>query len=211
MALHEHPHRSSGFHLPSLRRNRTASAPEPAVSADTGTHTARAYALASLRLLTGFVFLWAFLDKTFGLGYATPSGKGWIDGGSPTKGFLGSVAVGPMESTFHSWAGDPWANWLFMLGLLGIGLALITGVALRIAALAGTAMMALMWIAEWPPAKHLSDGSASMSTNPFVDYHLIYAVALIVLAAAAAAAGDTLGAGRLWARLPVVRDHGWLR
>ncbi|MFF3201064.1 hypothetical protein [Streptomyces sp. NPDC002962] len=209
MALHEHPHRSPGFHLPSLRRNRTASATEPAVSADTGTHTARAYAFASLRLLTGFVFLWAFLDKTFGLGYATPSGKGWIDGGSPTKGFLGSVAVGPMESTFHSWAGDPWANWLFMLGLLGIGLALVAGVALRLAALAGTAMMALMWIAEWPPAKHLSDGSPSMSTNPFVDYHLIYAAALIVLAAAAA--GDTLGAGRLWARLPFVRDHRWLR
>ncbi|WP_327319530.1 hypothetical protein [Streptomyces sp. NBC_01235] len=209
MAVHEHPHRSSGFHLPSLRRNRTATSSESAVSAHAGTSTARAYALASLRLLTGFVFLWAFLDKTFGFGYATPSGKGWIDGGSPTKGFLGSVAVGPMESTFHSWAGEPWADRLFMLGLLGIGLALVAGVALRFAALAGTVMMALMWIAEWPPAKHLSDGSASMSTNPFVDYHLIYAVALIVLAAAAA--GDTLGAGRLWARLPFVRDHRWLR
>ncbi|MDX3798077.1 DoxX family membrane protein [Streptomyces sp. AK04-3B] len=211
MALHEHPHRNSGFHLPSLRRNRTASGSEAAVSAETGTHThtARAYAFASLRLLTGFVFLWAFLDKTFGLGYATPSGKGWIDGGSPTKGFLGSVAVGPMESTFHSWAGDTWANWLFMLGLLGIGLALVAGVALRLAAVAGTAMMALMWLAEWPPAKHLSDGSPSMSTNPFADYHVVYAIALIVLAAAAA--GDTLGAGRFWAKLPFVRDHGWMR
>ncbi|MEH0516043.1 DoxX family membrane protein [Streptomyces sp. B21-106] len=209
MAVHERPHPSSGFHLPSFRRNRTTPASGSGVSARTDTYTARACAFASLRLLTGFVFLWAFLDKTFGLGYATPSGKGWIDGGSPTKGFLGSVAVGPMESTFHSWAGDPWVNWLFMTGLLGIGLALIAGVALRIAAIAGTAMMALMWVAEWPPARHLSDGSASMSTNPFVDYHLIYAVALIVVAAAAA--GDTLGAGRLWARLPIVRDHSWLR
>ncbi|WP_405915343.1 hypothetical protein [Streptomyces sp. NBC_00728] len=209
MAVHEQPHRSSGFHLPSFRRNRTAPASGPAVSADAATHSARAYAFASLRLLTGFVFLWAFLDKTFGFGYATPSGKGWIDGGSPTKGFLGSVAAGPMESAFHSWAGDPWADWLFMLGLLGIGLALVGGVALRIAAVAGTAMMALMWIAEWPPVKHLSDGTPSMSTNPFVDYHVIYAVALIVLAAVAA--GDTLGAGRLWAGLPFVRDHSWLR
>ncbi|MGW7543239.1 DoxX family membrane protein [Streptomyces sp. NPDC054770] len=209
MAVHEHPHRTSGFHLPSFRGNRNASASESAVSAPTDTHTARAFAFASLRLLTGFVFLWAFLDKTFGFGYATPSGKGWIDGGSPTKGFLGSVAAGPMESTFHSWAGDTWADWLFMLGLLGIGLALVAGVALRLAAVAGTVMMALMWIAEWPPAKHLSDGSLSMSTNPFVDYHVIYALALIVLAAAAA--GDALGLGRLWARLPVVRDHGWLR
>ncbi|WP_406164667.1 hypothetical protein [Streptomyces sp. NBC_00996] len=209
MAVHEHPHRSSGFHLPSFRRHRTTSASEFAVSARTDTSTARAYAFASLRLLTGFVFLWAFLDKTFGFGYATPSGKGWIDGGSPAKGFLGSVAAGPMESTFHSWAGDPWADWLFMLGLLGIGLAVTAGFALRIAALAGTAMMALMWIAEWPPAKHLSDGSPSMSTNPFADYHVIYAVALIVLAVAAA--GDTLGVGKLWAKLPLVRSSRWLR
>ncbi|WP_406423013.1 hypothetical protein OH809_08405 [Streptomyces sp. NBC_00873] len=206
MAVHEHPHRSPGFH-PFFRRNSTGSA--IAVSARTDTHSVGAYALASLRLLTGFVFLWAFLDKTFGFGYATASGKGWIDGGSPTRGFLGSVAAGPMESTFHSWAGAAWADWLFMLGLLGIGVALMAGVALRPAAVAGTAMMALMWIAEWPPAKHLSDGSPSMSTNPFADYHVIYAVALI--AVATAGAGATWGLGRLWARLPIVRDHTWLR
>jgi thiosulfate dehydrogenase (quinone) large subunit len=210
MAVHEHHHRSPGFHLSAaFPRRRTGSGSESAVSATLGTHTAQAYALASLRILTGFVFLWAFLDKTFGLGYATASGKGWIDGGSPTKGFLGSVAVGPMESTFHSWAGDTWADWLFMLGLLGIGVAVVTGVALRPAAVAGTAMMALMWIAEWPPAKHLSDGSPSMSTNPFADYHVVYALALI--AVAAAGAGATWGLGRRWARLPVVRDHTWLR
>ncbi|GAA3505051.1 DoxX family membrane protein [Streptomyces prasinosporus] len=209
MAVHEHSHRAAGLHLPSFRRNRTASAPESAVSARSDTHTARAYVLASARLAMGFVFLWAFLDKTFGLGYATQAGKGWIDGGSPTEGFLGHVAVGPMESTFHAWAGAAWADWLFMLGLLGIGVALTAGVALRLAAVAGTVMMALMWVAEWPPARHLSDGSPSMSTNPFVDYHLVYAVVLVVLAAFSA--GDTLGLGRLWARLPFVRGNGWLR
>ncbi|MFL1897795.1 DoxX family protein [Streptomyces tauricus] len=209
MAVHEHPHRSPGFRLPSLRRNRTTSASGDAVSARADARTARDYVFASLRLLTGFVFLWAFLDKTFGFGYATPSGRGWIDGGSPTEGFLSGVAVGPMESTFHAWAGDGWADWLFMLGLLGVGVAVMAGVALRLAALAGSVMMALMWIAEWPPAKHLSDGAPSMSTNPFVDYHVIYAVALIVLAVAGA--GVTWGLGKVWARLPVVRDHTWLR
>ncbi|MFJ3224728.1 hypothetical protein ACIPJS_15445 [Streptomyces sp. NPDC086783] len=209
MAVHEHPRRSPRFQLPFSGGNRTASTSEPAVSARTDTHTARAYTFASLRLLTGFVFLWAFLDKTFGLGYATPSGKGWIDGGSPTTGFLGGVAAGPMESTFHDWAGAGWADWLFMLGLLGIGVALVSGIALKLAAAAGALMMALMWIAEWPPAKHLSDGSPSMSTNPFADYHVIYAVVLIALAAAGA--GATWGLGRAWARLPVVRHNGWLR
>jgi thiosulfate dehydrogenase [quinone] large subunit len=207
MAVHEHPHRTSGFHLPTFRRNGSTS--DGATTATAATTATRAYAFASLRLLTGFVFLWAFLDKTFGFGYATPSGKGWIDGGSPTKGFLSSVAAGPMESTFHDWAGAGWANWLFMLGLLGVGVALVSGVALRLAAVAGTAMMALMWIAEWPPAKHLSDGTLSMSSNPFADYHLIYAIVLIALAAAGA--GVTWGLGKLWATLPIVRDHTWLR
>jgi len=209
MAVHEHPHRSPRFTLASLRGNRTTSASGDAASTLTDTQTARAYAFASLRLLTGFVFLWAFLDKAFGFGYATPSGKGWIDGGSPTGGFLSGVAVGPMESTFHDWAGAGWANWLFMLGLLGVGIAVTAGVALRPAAVAGTVMMGLMWVAEWPPAKHLSDGTASMSANPFVDYHVVYAVALIALAAAGA--GATWGLGRVWARMPVVRDHRWLR
>lgn len=208
MAVHEHPHRTSGFHLPSFRRNGAASATDTDASALAGTAAAR-YALASLRLLTGFVFLWAFLDKAFGFGYATASGKAWIDGGSPTKGFLSSVAAGPMESTFHSWAGDTWVDWLFMLGMLGVGVAVMSGVALRMSAVAGTLIMAFMWIAEWPPAKHLSDGTPSMSTNPFTDYHVIYALALI--AVAALGAGATWGLGRLWAKLPVVRDHSWLR
>ncbi|RIH59426.1 hypothetical protein D3C59_27400, partial [Streptomyces sp. SHP22-7] len=130
MAVHQSTHRGSGFRLPSFRRDGAVSAPG---SVEAGALTARACVFASARVLMGFVFLWAFVDKTFGFGYATASGKGWVDGGSPTEGFLGHVAVGPMESTFHSWAGAVWADWLFMLGLLGIGLALTAGVALRLA------------------------------------------------------------------------------
>ncbi|MFD7692635.1 hypothetical protein [Streptomyces sp. NPDC059805] len=202
MAVHDPTHRRPGFRFAAARRAATAEEAAP-------TTAASAYVLAGLRLLTGFVFLWAFLDKTFGLGYATPSGKGWIDGGSPTRGFLGSVAVGPLESVFHSWAGDAWADWLFMLGLLGVGAALVLGVGVRLAAVAGTVMMALMWMAEWPPARHLSDGSPSMSTNPFADYHVVYAVVLIALAAAGS--GAVWGLGEAWARLPFVDRHPWLR
>ncbi|MFD8006907.1 hypothetical protein [Streptomyces mirabilis] len=200
MAIHNQPHHRLGFRIPSLYRTGAA----PVAATDTAATTTSAHVLAGLCVLTGFVFLWAFLDKTFGFGYATPSGKGWIDGGS-----LSSVAAGPMESTFHDWAGAGWANWLFMLGLLGIGVALVFGVALRLTAVAGTAMMALMWIAEWPPAKHLSGRSLSMSSNPFADHHLICAVVIIALAAAGA--GTTWGLGKLWARLPFVSRHNWLR
>jgi hypothetical protein len=67
--------------------------------------TGAAKFLAVFRVVLGFEFLWAFLDKTFGFGYATPAERAWINGGSPTKGFLSRVAVGPFESTFHAWAG----------------------------------------------------------------------------------------------------------
>lgn len=150
--------------------------------------------LALGRILVGFIFLWAFLDKMFGLGYATPAKGAWTGGGSPTKGFLSHVEVGPLQSTMRSIAGAGWANWLFMLGLLGIGVALIAGVALRLAAASATVMLALMWAAEWPLAQHTSGGSPSGSTNPFVDYHVIYAIVAIL--AALAYAGNTWGLGR---------------
>jgi thiosulfate dehydrogenase (quinone) large subunit len=175
-----------------------------AVRADAG-----AIALAVLRITTGFVFLWAFLDKVFGLGYATKAANAWINGGSPTKGFLSRVAVGPFESAFHAIAGTWWADWLFMLGLLAIGVAVIAGIGLRLAAIAGTLMMLLMWAAEWPLTRFTSTGEPSMSTNPVIDYHIVYAAALI--AVALAGAGATWGLGRRWATLPVVRDHAWLR
>ena len=164
--------------------------------------------LAAFRVVLGFEFLWAFLDKTFGLGYATPSARAWINGGSPTKGFLSNVAVGPFEATFHNWAGAAWADWLFMAGLLAIGLALILGIGLRIAAVSGTLMMLLMWAAEWPLARFTSAGEPSMSTNPIVDYHIIYALALIALALTFA--GNVWGLGRRWARLPFVKRNRWL-
>jgi len=169
---------------------------------------AAAKALAALRIATGFIFLWAFLDKLFGLGFATPSARAWINGGSPTKGFLSGVEVGPLQSFFHSIAGNPLVDWLFMLGLLGIGVALIAGIGLRLAAIANPVMMAGMWLAEFPLDKTTAAGEPSMSTNPLVDYHVIYA--LIGIVAALAYAGHTWGLGRAWSRLPVVQKNHWL-
>ncbi|MEU5548853.1 MULTISPECIES: DoxX family membrane protein [unclassified Micromonospora] len=167
-----------------------------------------ARALAVLRVATGLIFLWAFLDKTFGFGYATPAERAWINGGSPTRGFLANVEVGPLQSISHTIAGTWWANVLFMVGLAAIGVALVAGVGLRVAAASGTVMMALMWLAEFPLARFTAAGDPTGSTNPLVDYHLIYAVALIALAAAYA--GHTWGLGRIWARLPFVQRHRWM-
>ena len=167
-----------------------------------------ARALAVLRVSTGFVFLWAFFDKTFGWSYSTPSAKAWIHGGSPTKGFLSSVDVGPLQGFFHHIAGTGWANWLFMLSLLGIGLALILGIGMRIAAGAAFVLLAMMWFAEYPLAQHTSAGKPSGSTNPVTDYHFVYAVTAIVLALTYA--GHTWGLGKWWASLPLVQKNRWL-
>jgi thiosulfate dehydrogenase [quinone] large subunit len=71
-----------------------------------------------------------------------------------------------------------------------------------VAAVSGTALMLLMYLAEWPFA------AGAGSTNPLVDYHIIYALALIVIAALAA--GDTWGFGAQWKALPLVQRNHWL-
>ena len=164
-------------------------------------------AIALLRVALGFVFLWAFLDKFFGLGYATPADKGWIDGGSPTKGFLSSVAVGPFQSFFNSIAGTWWANTLFMLGLFAVGVSLILGVAMKITMFAGPLLLVMMWVAAWPMARFTSVGDATRSSNPFLDDHLIYALVIIVLALIGA--GRVHGLGNWWAK--VTGHNTWLR
>jgi thiosulfate dehydrogenase [quinone] large subunit len=159
-------------------------------------------ALAVLRIATGFVFLWAFLDKTFGLGFSTPAERAWVNGGTPAQGFLTSPAVtGPLAPFFAGLA-NPLVDVLFMLAMLGIGLAVMLGIGLRVSAVVGSAVMLMMYLAEWP----FTAGAAS--TNPLVDYHVVYALALVAIAFLSA--GDTFGLGRAWRRLPIVRDQRWL-
>lgn len=164
---------------------------------------------AVVRIVLGLTFGWAFVDKTFGLGYATPAANAWIDGGSPTQGFLGHIDHGPFGAMFRGWAGASWADWLFMIGLAGIAVALLFGIGLRVAAVAGTLMMLLMWAAEWPLDRFTDAGEPTMSTNPLIDYHVLYALVLIWLAAIAA--GATWGFGKAWANLGFVEKNPWLR
>ncbi len=162
--------------------------------------------LAVSRIIIGLVFLWAFVDKTVGLGFATTSKGAWLRGGSPTNGFLSGVAVGPLEGFFHRLAGNPVIDALFMLGLLAVGLAFVAGVGMRLMAAAGAVMMAMMWAAEWPLARHDSAGEVTRSTNPVLDYHVVYAVTLVALAIVPEV-GRTWGLGRQWQALPLVKDH----
>ncbi|NRQ40483.1 hypothetical protein HII36_53005 [Nonomuraea sp. NN258] len=160
----------------------------------TGARRPAGYAWALARIALGWIFLWAFLDKTFGFGFATPAAKAWINGGSPTTGFLKGTGENALGGLFTGLAGQPWVDWLFMTGLLGIGAALVLGVGLRVAAVTGGLLLTLMWAAALP-----------LDTNPFMDDHLVYAIVLAGLALADA--GTTAGLGRL----PIVRRTPWLR
>lgn len=168
---------------------------EPAVAAHS---TAFRYVTAAIRLSLGWIFLWAFLDKLFGLGHETESKAAWINGGSPTNGFLKFGAAGPFKGMYNNIAGAAWADWLFMIGLAGIGVALIAGVAMRLAATAGALLLVLMWTAVLPPENNL-----------FMDDHIIYALVLVALAIAGA--GHTLGLGSYWERLAIVKRFSFLK
>ncbi len=118
-----------------------------------------------------FIFLWAFFDKVFGLGFATTKANAWINGGSPTAGFLSHAAKGPFVDFYHSLAGVAIVDWLFMGGLLFIGLTLLLNKFAFWGSIAGVAMMVLMWLALLFP-----------ENNPIVDEHVVYALIFALFA-----------------------------
>lgn len=180
------------------------------------TRTGLSRALAVLRIAFGVTFLWAFLDKAFALGFGTGAqlaedgsragvdfmakDAAWFNGGSPTEGFLtfGVPADNPFHGFFGSLAGQAWVDWLFMAGLLGIGVSLLLGVAMRIGTAAGALMYAFMYAAVLP-----------LENNPVVDDHLVGVIVMAVLALGAA--GTTWGLGRWWNSLRLVQEHPVLR
>ena len=135
------------------------------------------YVWSLLRIALGFIFLWAFFDKLFGLGVSTCAGKGvscsaaWLEGGSPTAGFLGRAVTGPFSDFYHNLAGLAWVDWAFMLGLLVAGVGLLLGIFVRFASFTGIVVLVLMWTALlWP------------KNTPGIDEHIIYALVLFGVA-----------------------------
>ena len=172
-----------------------------------------------LRVAMGWTFLWAFVDKLFGLGFATGrdtdtgaivfgGADAWINGGSPTAGVLGFALKGPFTGFYETITGftmgaagpaaAAWVDWVYMLSMLGIGLALTLGIGVRLAALGGIAWMAIFYTATaiWP------------DNNPFLDYHIVEAGVLAGLFLANA--GRYYGLGKVWQRLGFVKDRKYL-
>jgi|GEM_PF-5501865 len=83
------------------------------------------------------MLLRVFLDETFGLGYVTSSEGTWINGGSPTSGYLKFAVSGTFEQFFTSIAGNDVIDMPFMPGPLLLGVALLLGIGMRLATIGG--------------------------------------------------------------------------
>jgi thiosulfate dehydrogenase [quinone] large subunit len=105
------------------------------------------------------------------LGFATLPDKSWLLGNSPTFGFLKNATIGPFSNIFKNLAGNLMVDWLFMVGLLLIGISLTFGIAIKTASYSGALLMFLMWIAVLPK-EH----------NPILDDHIINLLVLIGIA-----------------------------
>jgi len=152
------------------------------------------YTLGVLRIALGLIFLWAFFDKLFGLGFNTARDKSlairefsnlWI--------FIKFKWM--VSSVFNPLAGSVLVDWLFMLGLLLIGLALVFGIVVNLASYSGVLLLFLMWLASLPLEHHL-----------FLDEHIIYLIVLLLITFTNA--GDYLGFGKSWKKL--VKKNKWL-
>jgi uncharacterized membrane protein YphA (DoxX/SURF4 family) len=169
--------------------------------------------LSITRIGIGFIFLWAFLDKLIGLGFSTCRDgetnavevmceRAWLSGGAVTKEYLGSSS-GPLEGLFQALGDQRWTDWFFMLGLLGVGLALMLGIGTKIAAWAGTALLLMMYVSHaWP-------GAGGNTTNPFLDDHILYATAAIGIVYVELSR-QAIGLGSWWRGLGIVKSNRWL-
>lgn len=153
---------------------------------------------AWLRIALGWTFLWAFIDKLIGFGFTTEHGSGWLVGGSPTYGFLKFGTHGPFAPLFQAMAGSGLVDWLFMLGLLLIGLSLLLGIFIRLSTFFGGVLLFMIYLATFLP-EH----------NPLIDEHIIYIIALAGISYANA--GTPLGLGRWWSQTALVKKVPWLR
>lgn len=160
------------------------------------------YAVLSLRLVMGYVILSAGLGKLAEGGWTNP-------GGFSAEGFLvhGVAEANPLQGMFlffadHLWLIDPMVMWTQIL----IGLALVLGVFVRLAALGGALQMLLFWAGAWEGG--LLQG-LPVAHGYFIDSSFVYALVLFGLGAVGA--GRILGLDARLEQTEIVQENPWLR
>ncbi|WP_255169486.1 DoxX family protein [Natrononativus amylolyticus] len=151
-------------------------------------HQLSAWAVVGLRLIMGWVMLTAGYGKIVGefsaYGYLAN-----VDPASPASAAFGAMA----ESGAMMAAVDVIIPWTQLL----IGIALITGAFVRLAALGASIQMVMFYFGSWDVA------------GGFLNDQLVYAA--VFLALGAFAAGRILGLGRYLEELPIVERYPKLR
>ncbi|MCU4925664.1 DoxX family protein [Halobacteria archaeon AArc-dxtr1] len=144
-------------------------------------HALSAWFVVALRLTMGLAFLGAGLGKVTGEAF---NASGYLMG-----------AEGPIAGVFTAMAANPALmdviNVVVPATQLMIGLALIAGAFVRLAALGGAMQMAMFYLASWDVAGPLG----------FVNSDLVYLI--VFLAIAALGAGRILGLDRFIERIDV--------
>ncbi|MFP8952747.1 DoxX family protein [Natrialbaceae archaeon A-arb3/5] len=144
-------------------------------------HSLSAWFVVALRLTMGLAFLGAGLGKVTGEAF---NASGYLMG-----------AEGPLAAVFAGMAANPALidviNVVVPATQLMIGLALVTGAFVRLAALGGAMQMSMFYLASWDVAGPLG----------FVNSDLVYL--MVFLAVAAFGAGRILGLDRYIEQLQV--------
>lgn len=141
-----------------------------------------------LRLLMGWIFLWAGFDK--------------LINGFTAEGFLLHATSGPLQSWFNDLGAsstalsviDPLVTYSQVL----MGFAIFFGAATRLTLFFAAVMMFLFYIAQFPPEHDL-----------FVDYYIVYIITYAMLGALGA--GRVVGADQYVERLSIVRKFPRLK
>ena len=192
------------------------------VEASAATGSKLGYTFLSLtRISIGLVFLWAFFDKLIGLGFHTCRNAetnaiellcdaSWLKGGHVTEGYLKSAAgefggepAGAAGQVFKGWGdfaigGFRPLDWVFMLALLGVGVALTLGIGTKIAAWSAVGLLGMMYVAHFDNTNH-----------PFIDEHITYALASVGIVYVELQR-QALGLGNRYRKVGLVQRHNWL-
>lgn len=127
------------------------------------------YVLAVFRILIGWIMLWPFFDKMFGLGFQTPAGSGFFEGGSPSS-FVTFVSGGIFEDFYNSLAGNLAVDIILLAALLILGVTLILGIASKLTTIGTVAFLVVMYSLHVPP-----------TDNPLIDFRIILSVGIVAV------------------------------
>lgn len=160
------------------------------------------YSVLSLRLVMGFILFTAGLGKL--------AEDGWTNfGGFSAEGYLvhGVDEANPLKWLFTTFADflfivDPLVMWTQIL----IGLALLLGVFVRLAAFGGAIQMLFFWMGAWEGG--LMAG-LPVENGYLIDSSFVYALVLFGLGAWGA--GRILGLDSKLETTAVVENNPWLR